>query len=156
MSFNLRREGDWFIIQDDETKVTTQAKTMPEAKKMLDEAVALHKQATQSARLALGLNIQPTTKGEFLNTQEAAEVRKGMAMTWKIISTALSNAWIGVRKLFKIITGKKLEPIPVQHPKFCPNCGTEWEKCTCKDSKEKKYWDALRLEREAEDKAKLK
>lgn len=39
----LEKEGEWWVITDEETGVTTQGKTREHALEMLDEAVALYK-----------------------------------------------------------------------------------------------------------------
>ena len=41
-SVTITKEDDWFVAKDDETGVTRQGKTRPEALSNLAEAIALH------------------------------------------------------------------------------------------------------------------
>ena len=63
------REGDWWVITDVETGVTTQGETREGALEMLDEAVALHKgevgrEPTDEELRELGIDPDDNTTGE--------------------------------------------------------------------------------------------
>ena len=126
MSFKTWREDDMWVIQDNETLVTTQGKSMSEAITNLQEAVRLYKQCTGSANNALFGTIGQTRtgmtpwkspleadkkKGEFMTNEDAQNVRAGVKIVFAFIKERLYWAGIGILKLFKIITGKKLKPI---------------------------------------------
>lgn len=67
------REGDWWVITDIETGVTTQGQTREEALKMLDEAVALYRGEV----------------GESIDTpEEEAEILRELGLDPEEIETA--------------------------------------------------------------------
>ena len=63
------REGDWWVITDVETGVTTQGETREEALEMLDEAVALYhgetgQEPTDEELREMGIDPEDNTTGD--------------------------------------------------------------------------------------------
>ena len=69
ITLELSEDGEMWIVNDEETGVTTQGETREEALEMLDEAVALHKgeigrEPTDEELRELGIDPEDNTTGD--------------------------------------------------------------------------------------------